>query len=494
MPKSTWKAVAVPATIAARPPDCATPYIEELRQRFGPLPQLLRIESTNSSTTERRPYAVEEGVAIININGVLSNDPWWWDETGYGQIKEEVAQALDDNEVRALLLSINSPGGETTGAFELATFLGEARRKKVMWAVANPIAYSAAYLMASQASKIYVPPVTGGVGSIGVFTMHADMSKALEKMGIDVTLLSAGDGKTDGNPYEPLSKTAKANLQDEIDRLYSAFTTAVATGRGISDGDVRALGAYLYRGKTAAIGSGLADAVGTLEDAWVELATATAPKQQSSSSSISNASKMIVKDNIIRNSLNASIEEDVATASAADHEQPATTTITEQELPMSTTNTNATPTADATQTTSPPVVPVKQFTQADMDAAVAAAVAKLQPAQAQTTATVETPVDTAKAAADPHEVIALCGIAGKPQAAIAFITAKTPLAQVRKSLMERTVAEDNAGDIESHVDTRQPHTTNGSQGTNGKQVTGDGIIARCKKLAAEMTANRGGAR
>jgi len=274
-------------TLAARPK--GHDYRKELTERFGAHPTLLRMDYAGGTTEERKPYRIENGVALIGISGVLSNDPYWWDETGYQDIADEVRMAAEDPEVKGIMLCVNSPGGSTDNAFETAGVLAAAAKKKPMWATAMPIAYSAAYLLASKANTIYTPAITGGVGSIGVYAIHFDHSKMLEEIGITPTILSAGDGKTDGNPLEPLSADAKKRFLQEINRLYGEFVGNVASGRGMSEASVVKLGAFLYEGAKAAIGSGLADRAGTLESALEDFAAKLNPTPMSSAASAGNS-------------------------------------------------------------------------------------------------------------------------------------------------------------------------------------------------------------
>ena len=84
-------------------------------------------------------------------------------------------RAVDDAGVRAILLDIDSPGGETTGCFELADYIYSIRGIKPVYAAANDIALSAAYAIASAASRVFVTR-TGAVGSVGVYALHVDQS------------------------------------------------------------------------------------------------------------------------------------------------------------------------------------------------------------------------------------------------------------------------------------------------------------------------------
>lgn len=218
-------------------------------------------------------YDVQDGIAVIEVAGVLVNDEDWWEEYGcstYGRIAREVMHAADNPAVDGILLAVNSPGGETDKAFETASKLASAAKRKPMWSVADTSAYSAGYLLASAGSRVYVPPFSGGVGSIGVYTVHMDMSGMLENAGVKPTFISAGKGKTDGHPYKPLSADAKARIQADVDRLYGLFVDHVAARRGVPAGSIREFGAQLFAGQEG-IDAGLADRVGDTETALLEM-------------------------------------------------------------------------------------------------------------------------------------------------------------------------------------------------------------------------------
>ena len=148
---------------------------------------------------------------------------------GLQQFREQFRQAMADSTVSSVVIDIDSPGGLIDLVPEAAAEIRDARGGKPIVAVANTLAASAAYWLAAQADEVVVTP-SGQVGSIGVFCVHEDYSRAEEFMGIKSTVISAGQFKTDGNPYEPLSKSARANLQAQVDDLYAMFTRDVAAG------------------------------------------------------------------------------------------------------------------------------------------------------------------------------------------------------------------------------------------------------------------------
>ena len=216
--------------------------------------------------------AAPEGIAVIPIHGSLVKRALGMDAasglTSYSEIAAMLDAALADPQVRGILLDIDSPGGEASGSFELARRVRDIAAQKPVWAVANDAAYSAAYALAASAQRLFVTE-TGGVGSIGVIALHVDQSVKDAKDGYRFTAITAGAHKNDYSPHEPLSDTARTELQGEVDRLYTLFTDHVAAMRGLDIGAVRATEAGLFFGNQA-VTQGLADGVQTLDATLTE--------------------------------------------------------------------------------------------------------------------------------------------------------------------------------------------------------------------------------
>jgi signal peptide peptidase SppA len=180
-----------------------------------------------------------------------------------------VAALAADPKVKSVILDIESPGGEAVGAFEAAAAVSALAAVKPVIAVVNGMAASAAYALASGASKIVTTP-SGVSGSIGVVLMHADFSRAMDKAGVTPTLIFAGAHKVDGNPFEPLPDAVRADLQREVEQYYSEFVSTVAAGRRMAPASVRATEARVYIGQEA-VDAGLADSLGTFESVLSDL-------------------------------------------------------------------------------------------------------------------------------------------------------------------------------------------------------------------------------
>jgi signal peptide peptidase SppA len=213
------------------------------------------------------------GIAVLPVYGTLVRRTVGLEaESGlasYQGVATMLDAAVADPNVAAILLDIDSAGGESGGVFDLADRVHAATKVKPVWALANDMAFSAAYAIGSAASRLIVTR-TGGVGSIGVIAMHADQSVKDAKDGVRYTTVFAGARKNDLNPHEPISDEAHAFLKAEVGRVYDLFVDTVARHRNLSADAVRATEAGIYFGADA-VAAGLADAVGTFDDVLLEL-------------------------------------------------------------------------------------------------------------------------------------------------------------------------------------------------------------------------------
>jgi capsid assembly protease len=225
-----------------------------------------------------RPEAQRVGnVAILPLHGVLAQRMNMFMEISGGTSTELFGQqlraALADPEVAAVVIDIDSPGGSVFGIEELAQAIFNARGDKPIVAVADSLAASAAYWLAVQADQFVVSP-SGQVGSIGVFAVHEDRSKADETAGVKHTLIKAGKHKTAGNEYEPLTEDAQAVMQANIDEYFDLFVRAVARGRGVSPSAVRnGFGEGAALPARPALAAGMVDRIETLSDVVTRLSS-----------------------------------------------------------------------------------------------------------------------------------------------------------------------------------------------------------------------------
>jgi signal peptide peptidase SppA len=212
-----------------------------------------------------------DGIAVLPIVGSLVRRGTWLDaECGmmsYGLITSAVTEILMDSSVRGLMLEIDSGGGEASGCFDCADFIktASAATGKPVWAHSNEVMCSAAYALGSSGEQIWLAR-TAEVGSIGVLAAHVDVSGADKQAGVKWTYIFAGDHKTDGNIHEKLSDGARDRTQADVDHLMDMFVELASQNRGMTAEEIRDTNADIYRG-TLAVESGLADEVGTFDEA-----------------------------------------------------------------------------------------------------------------------------------------------------------------------------------------------------------------------------------
>jgi protease-4 len=138
--------------------------------------------------------------------------------------------AVDDAEVKAVMLAFDSPGGAVTGVPEAAAAVARGAERKPVIAYADGQMCSAAYYIASQASQIYAMP-SAQVGSIGVYLALLDYSRAAEMQGIKVEMFKSGKHKGMGQPGTTLTDEQRAMLQGRVDALGTEFRATVTAGR-----------------------------------------------------------------------------------------------------------------------------------------------------------------------------------------------------------------------------------------------------------------------
>tara|TARA_R110000796_G_scaffold41118_7_gene101521 strand:- start:3268 stop:4593 length:1326 start_codon:yes stop_codon:yes gene_type:complete len=225
-----------------------------------------------------RPYNVQDGTLVIPVMGTLIHRFAYAmgnTATGYEYISKAFTRGMDDPDVKNIAFHINSPGGQAAGNFELVADITARRGEKPMMAFVDDNAMSGGYSIASAADEI-VTTSAGRTGSVGVVVMHTDMSKMLDRVGINVTFIKAGERKTDGNPFEPLSETAQARIQAGVDKFYGKFVSTVANNRNMSDDAVRKTEADVFDAEES-IEVGFSDRIG---DFRTELASLGASNQR----------------------------------------------------------------------------------------------------------------------------------------------------------------------------------------------------------------------
>lgn len=212
-------------------------------------------------------------IAIVPLKGEIAG------ECGsYGscidpaKFKDMMEMAESDESVKAIIIKVDSGGGEVVASRDLMKIVKKAKNKKPVIAYINDIGASGAYYATSASDKI-VANEFALVGSIGVKSVIIHYKGLLDKLGINVTVIKKPENKDFGSPYrENLTKNETMLMRDIINKIYDAFVSDVAKNRNLSKERVEEISKKqsIYLGRDAK-GIGLVDYVGDMDDA-VEIA------------------------------------------------------------------------------------------------------------------------------------------------------------------------------------------------------------------------------
>lgn len=229
-----------------------------------------------------RFYQVVSGIAVLPVSGTLVHKLGgmrpFSGMTGYDGITARLQQAMDDPDVKGVLLDIDSPGGQCAGAFDCADMIYRLGEQKPVWALASDLSCSAAMLLASACQRRLVTQ-TSRIGSIGVVMAHTSYVGQLEQEGIDITLIYSGSHKVDLNGTQALPENVRADYQQKMDDARLMFAEKVAQYTGLSVDAVMATEAATYDGQ-AGIDAGLADEMVNAADAVTVMAAALKSKSR----------------------------------------------------------------------------------------------------------------------------------------------------------------------------------------------------------------------
>ncbi|UMS01465.1 peptidase S49 family protein [Escherichia coli] len=239
----------------------------------------MQMTVTDYMADGKRPaksYQVKNGIAILPVTGTLVHKMGtlqpYSGMTGYDGLTARLQMAVNDPDVRGILLDIDSPGGQAAGAFDCADMIYRLRKQKTVWALCNDNACSAAMLLAAACTRRLVTQ-TARIGSIGVMMAHTSYEKQLAQEGVDITLIYSGQHKADGNSIQALPAGVRADFQRRIDEARRMFVDKVALYTGLSTEAVMNTEAAVYDGQ-AGIDIGLADQLINAADAVEEMVSA----------------------------------------------------------------------------------------------------------------------------------------------------------------------------------------------------------------------------
>ena len=229
------------------------------------------IATQQATETGTRPkglggyYTTADGVAIIDITGAMTKRGSSLSDLQYGTlgVRKAVRDATRADDVCGILLRIDSPGGTVAGTSDLADEVARASAVKPVTAYIEDMGASAAYWVASQATRL-VANKSAQIGGIGVYLAVEDASQAYEDAGVHVHVVHAGPMKGTGVPGTKITDAQLEDLQRSVDETNNVFLDAVAAGRHMDRTAVDALATGQVHIASQAKALGLIDAVSTI--------------------------------------------------------------------------------------------------------------------------------------------------------------------------------------------------------------------------------------
>lgn len=251
--------------------------IDEVRQRLrdrmnGDKPHLMTV--TDMAMAAKEQEGNDGDIAVYYAYGSIVGSEAGGENgsiVGY-EVVEDLDNLMNDDDVKAVVLRINSGGGSAFASEQMWQAIRRLRAKKPVVVSMGGMAASGGYYMSCASDYIFAEPTTL-TGSIGIFGMYPDMTGLLtDKLGLHFDVVKTNEASDFGAMGRPLSAQECTVFQQYVDRGYQLFLQRVAEGRGMKTADVDSIAqGRVWTGRQA-LKNGLVDKLGTLDDAVAEAA------------------------------------------------------------------------------------------------------------------------------------------------------------------------------------------------------------------------------
>jgi protease-4 len=205
-------------------------------------------------------------IAVIYAQGEIMGGEGDISVIGEGAMRESLKKAVEDDDVKAIVLRVDSPGGSALTSELIWRDIELAKKKKPVIVSMGNVAASGGYYISCNASRIFAEPNTI-TGSIGVFGVLPNFTQLSTKLGIHAEQVSTHKNSSDYSLFTPLQDNTRAVIQESVEKIYSTFVKRVAAGRKMSFEEVDAIGQGRVWAGTDAVKIGLVDEIGGLDDA-----------------------------------------------------------------------------------------------------------------------------------------------------------------------------------------------------------------------------------
>ncbi len=216
-------------------------------------------------------FDAKDKIAIIYAQGEIGNGEGDVNTIGEGSMRRSLQEARKDKNVKAIVLRINSPGGNALTSELIWREIEMTKKAKPIVVSMGDYAASGGYYIACNSNKIYAEANTI-TGSIGVFGILPNFSEAAKKIGLNVEQVKTNTNASEYSPFRPLDDNYKGFAQEGVEKIYATFVNRVSAGRKLTFEQVDAIGQGRVWSGQDAKKIGLVDKIGGMDDAIKEAA------------------------------------------------------------------------------------------------------------------------------------------------------------------------------------------------------------------------------
>ena len=216
--------------------------------------------------TSTSDFDSKDKIAIIYAQGEIGSGEGDLNEVGEGSMRRSLQEARKDDDVKAIVLRIDSPGGSALTSDLIWREIEVTKKVKPVIVSMGNLAASGGYYIACNADKIFAESSTI-TGSIGVFGMLPNFSQVTKNYGIKSELVETHKNASGYSPFIPLENDFRAFTQESVENIYKIFVNRVATGRKMTFAQVDAIAQGRVWAGSDALKLGLVDKIGGMDDA-----------------------------------------------------------------------------------------------------------------------------------------------------------------------------------------------------------------------------------
>lgn len=235
---------------------------------------------TQKAATTSESVDSQDKIAIIYAQGEIMSGEGDTNTIGEGSMNRSLIEARKDENIKAIVLRINSPGGNALTSDLIWREIELTKKVKPVVVSMGNYAASGGYYIACNANKIFAENNTI-TGSIGVFGILPNFTQLATKMGIHTEQLKTNENAAEYSPFVPMDEKFKAVTLESVERIYKTFITHVAVGRKMTVAQVDSIGQGRVWSGSQALKIGLVDKIGGLDDAIKEAASLSKTKKYS---------------------------------------------------------------------------------------------------------------------------------------------------------------------------------------------------------------------